>query len=177
MFPDFPTFFKALWPDREPFPWQTMLAERATTTGWPAAIDLPTASGKTACLDIAVWALAQQASSSSRKAPRRIWFVVDRRIVIDEAYDRAQKIAVALDSSVSPAIRAVADRLLGLRGLPNRRERPPAVGRLRSGVLRDDRWARLRSQAAIITSTVDQLGSRLLFRGYGHREQTWSGHE
>ena len=47
-------------------------------------------------------------------------------------------------------------------------ERPLAVGRLRGGVLRDDRWARIPSQAGIITSTVDQLGSRLLFRGYGH---------
>src|SRR5690606_23651333 len=123
---------------------------------------------KTACLDIAVWTLAKQAGEKQRITPRRIWFVVDRRIVVDEAHDRAEKIAAALESSTSPAVDAVADRLLGLRGLPNRRERPLAVGRLRGGVLRDDRWARIPSQAAIITSTVDQLGSRLLFRGYGH---------
>lgn len=166
-FPSFEDFFRALW-KKDPFPWQTMLADRAATEGLPDAIDLPTASGKTACLDIAAWALAKQASEANRSIPRRIWFVVDRRIVVDEAYDRAEKIAAALESSTSPAVRAVADRLLDLRGLPNRRERPLAVGRLRGGVLRDDRWARIPSQAAIITSTVDQLGSRLLFRGYGY---------
>lgn len=166
-FPSFREFFRALW-DKEPFPWQTMLADRAAENDWPDAIDLPTASGKTACLDIAVWTLAKQAGEKQRITPRRIWFVVDRRIVVDEAHDRAEKIAGALESSTSPAVRAVADRLLGLRGLPNRRERPLAVGRLRGGVLRDDRWARIPSQAAIITSTVDQLGSRLLFRGYGY---------
>lgn len=168
-FPSFADFFHELWAkEKSPFPWQTMLADRAAENGWPDAIDLPTASGKTACLDIAVWALAKQAGDEKSSTPRRIWFVVDRRIVVDEAYDRAQKIASALESSTSPAVRAVAERLLGLRGLPNRRERPLAVGRLRGGVLRDDRWARIPSQAAIITSTVDQLGSRLLFRGYGH---------
>lgn len=169
-FPSFGEFFHELWAKEEksPFPWQEMLADRADRKGWPDAIDLPTASGKTTCLDIAVWALAKQAGADKRTTPRRVWFVVDRRIVVDEAYDRAQKIAKALESSTSPAVRAVADALLGLRGLPNRRERPLAVGRLRGGVLRDDRWARIPSQAAIITSTVDQLGSRLLFRGYGH---------
>ncbi len=168
-FPSFADFFHELWAkEKSPFPWQMMLADRAIKNGWPDAIDLPTASGKTACLDIAVWALAKQAGDEKRSTPRRIWFVVDRRIVVDEAFDRAQKIATALEYSGSPAVRAVADRLLGLRGLPNRRERPLAVGRLRGGVLRDDRWARIPSQAAIITSTVDQLGSRLLFRGYGH---------
>lgn len=168
MFPDFPSFFAALWPGKAPFPWQTMLADRATGKGWPDAIDLPTASGKTACLDIAVWALAKQACEAQRGTPRRLWFVVDRRIVVDEAYDRAERIAARLaDANAPEPVRAVAQRLLDLRGLPNRRDRPLAVGRLRGGVLRDDRWAHIPSQAAIITSTVDQLGSRLLFRGYG----------
>jgi CRISPR-associated endonuclease/helicase Cas3 len=172
-FPSFAEFFQELWAKekKSPFPWQTMLADRAIENGWPDAIDLPTASGKTACLDIAVWALAKQAGDVERSTPRRIWFVVDRRIVVDEAYDRAQIIATALESSDSPAVRAVADRLLGLRGLDSKK-RPLAVGRLRGGVLRDDRWARIPSQVAIITSTVDQLGSRLLFRGYGHSALT-----
>jgi CRISPR-associated endonuclease/helicase Cas3 len=166
-FPSFADFFCALW-GKDPFPWQTILADCAATKGLPDVIDLPTASGKTACLDIAVWALAKQAGEANRSIPRRIWFVVDRRIVVDEAYDRAEQIATKLaDENASEALRAVAEHLLTLRGLDSKR-RPLAVGRLRGGVLRDDRWARIPSQAAIITSTVDQLGSRLLFRGYGY---------
>jgi CRISPR-associated endonuclease/helicase Cas3 len=166
--PSFGNFFQALW-GYGPFPWQEMLAERASTGHWPDAIDLPTASGKTACLDIAAYALAAQAGRAmpERTTARRVWFVVDRRIVVDEAFDRAERLAEKLDDENAPgAIRAIAERLLDLRGLPSR-ERPLAVGRLRGGVLRDDRWARIPSQASIITSTVDQLGSRLLFRGYG----------
>src|SRR5690606_40230216 len=81
------------------FPWQRMLAERVTTGEWPACIDLPTASGKTACIDIAVFALACQADRpiGERTAPRRIFFVVDRRIVVDEAFSRARRIARGLD--------------------------------------------------------------------------------
>jgi CRISPR-associated endonuclease/helicase Cas3 len=168
-FPTFREFFEALW-GKEPFPWQEILAQRVVTRPWPDAIDLPTASGKTACLDIAVYALAAQADRplGERTAARRIWLVVDRRIVVDEAFERARRLAEKLANPDAPApIRAVAERLLAVRGLASR-ERPLAVGRLRGGVLRDDRWARIPSQPAILTSTVDQLGSRLLFRGYGH---------
>ncbi len=161
----FPQFFFALWA-REPFPWQTMLAERVAEEEWPRVLDLPTASGKTACLDIAVYALAVQAGRplAERSAPRRIWFVVDRRIVVDEAFERASQIATKLAEATSGPLRHAADRLRTLSGT----DRPLAVARLRGGIFRDDGWARIPSQPAIITSTVDQLGSRLLFRGYGH---------
>ena len=43
--------------------------------------------------------------------------------------------------------------------------------RLRGDVLKDDGWARIPSQPALITSTVDQLGSNLLFRSYAHGQK------
>ena len=161
----FSTFFQALW-GYDPFPWQAALAERVAGASWPSVLDLPTASGKTACIDIALFALAAQADrpTAQRTAPRRVWFVVDRRIVVDEAFARAEQIAAKLASATGGPLREVADRLCELAGT----DRPVAVARLRGGVFRDDGWARLPSQPAIITSTVDQLGSRLLFRGYGH---------
>lgn len=162
--PNFSTFFQALW-GYGPFPWQAMLAERIANGTWPQVLDLPTAAGKTACMDAAVYALACQADKSitERTAPRRIWFVVDRRIVVDEAYDRATVIAAELREATEGPLKYVADRLLRVSGTT----RPLAVARLRGGSLHDEGWARLPSQPAIITSTVDQIGSRILFRGYG----------
>ena len=164
-FPNFKSFFEALWAPHDPFPWQRMLAEQIAEGCWPKALDLPTAAGKTACIDAAVYALAAQAGKpvADRTAPRRIWFVVDRRIVVDEAFDRASIIAERLRNAKDGPLKAVTDQLRRISGT----ERPLAVARLRGGVLRDDGWARLPSQPAVITSTVDQLGSRLLFRGYG----------
>src|SRR5262249_19285669 len=143
--PDFDSFFHALWGYR-PFPWQSMLATRVGHGSWPSALDLPTASGKTACIDVAIHALAAQAHRpiADRTAPRRVWFVVDRRIVVDEAFQRAQVIAERLRSASTGPLKEVADRLRMLSGT----ERPLAVGRLRGGVLRDDGWARLPSQPA-----------------------------
>ena len=77
----FAAFYKAVYgksddPTFGPFPWQERLARRVCAGDWPHAIALPTAAGKTACIDIAVFALACRA----KDAPRRIFFVVDRRI-------------------------------------------------------------------------------------------------
>lgn len=144
-----------------PFPWQEMLADRER---WPGAIDLPTASGKTASLDAAIYRLA-----TGKSMPRRIWFIVDRRIVVDEAHERAKKIAVALATNL--ALAPIAEALRRLGGS----DCPLAVARLRGGTWRDDSgWARDPRQPAIICSTVDQLGSSLLFRPYGHGLNTAS---
>ena len=104
-----------------------MLAERAAAGRWPDAIDLPTASGKTACLDIAVYALAAQAGDPKRRSARRIWFVVDRRIVVDEAFERAEKIAKALENPQSDRRSRCRRAAVDLRGLKHANARSPSV--------------------------------------------------
>jgi CRISPR-associated endonuclease/helicase Cas3 len=95
----------------KPFRWQTMLANNVAQAGWPSGISLPTASGKTACLDIAIYCLALSADTE-HLSPRRVFFVVDRRIVVDEAFRRATKIAQALKEPRSEVVAEVASRLL-----------------------------------------------------------------
>jgi CRISPR-associated endonuclease/helicase Cas3 len=49
-------------------------------------LDLPTGSGKTAAIDIAIFHLALEAGrGEERHPPVRIAFVVDRRLVVDDA--------------------------------------------------------------------------------------------
>ena len=157
----------------DPFPWQTRLLNEVLSRQWPRSIALPTASGKTAVMDIAVFALACQAHlrPGERTAPRRIALVVDRRIVVDDAYRRACKIRDALAVPKTEILREVASALSGLGG-----EIPLDAALLRGGIYREDRWARTPAQPVILCSTVDQVGSRLLFRGYGLSSGTWPIH-
>jgi len=75
---DFAAFFRAVH-GFEPFPWQTKLAESVCEGTWPDSLSLPTASGKTAVIDVAVFGLAARDGD----APRRIFMTVDRRLVVD----------------------------------------------------------------------------------------------
>ena len=179
---DFGRFFTALW-GHPPFAWQQALADRVLEGGdapWPEAIALPTASGKTACLDIALFALAAQAPRLDRKqtitAPRRIFFVVDRRVIVDEAHERARRLAGKLQMAEEGILRTVADSLqkIARGGMTGPAEEPPLSAHiLRGGMYRSEAWARNPLQPAVVASTVDQVGSRLLFRAYGRGNGTW----
>lgn len=170
---DFIAFFEAAR-GYAPFSWQVSLARRVMEKGtWPEVIALPTAAGKTACMDVAIFALASQterlAPGSPLTMPRRIFFVVDRRIIVDEAYDRACALAKRLEDAKDGILKAVADRLRDL-AMDNK---PLACFQLRGGICRDNAWARSPIQPTIVTSTVDQMGSRLLFRAYGRSSKAW----
>lgn len=169
----FEEYFSALH-GHGPYPWQRRLAERAVAGDWPAAIDLPTGSGKTACLDVTVFALACQATrpASERSAARRIFFCVNRRVIVDEAYTRARRIAATIwkaEREGDGILAEVAAALRQIGGTAGRVDDIPPLDalELRGGIYRDNRWARSLTQPTIVCTTLDQLGSRLLFRGYG----------
>ncbi|MXW76456.1 MAG: type I-U CRISPR-associated helicase/endonuclease Cas3 [Acidimicrobiaceae bacterium] len=182
--PGFSDWYRSIH-ERDPFPWQTRLAEQVAETGeWPELIGIQTGLGKTACLDIAVWALANQADRDPRfrTVPTRIWWVVNRRILVDDTYRHALRLEALLadpethrdvecDGTILPVgglhgeaaatVQAVAARLRHLSGMG-----PPLQAcRLRGG----DSHNRPRhpAQPAIICSTIPMYGSRVLFRGYG----------
>lgn len=156
---DFPTFFRDVH-DCDPFPWQQRLASKVLSTGkWPATIDLPTGTGKTAVLDVAVFALA----ACPARFPRRIVFVIDRRIVVDQVCLRAKRIAKRLQEARTALLSRVRDSLLALSD----GGQALGVAALRGGIPIDNEWARQPDQPWVVVSTVDQFGSRLLFRGYG----------
>ena len=154
----FEEFFGAVY-GYDAFPWQKRLAKRVCNGDWPRAIALPTAAGKTACIDIALFALACR----SKDAPRRVFLVVDRRIVVDQAKLHADHLAELLRNAPSGILKDVADSLREIA----QATRPLAVYALRGGMYRETAWTRSPLQPTVIASTVDQVGSRLLFRGYG----------
>lgn len=154
---DFPAFFSETH-GTTPFPWQVqaagLLAQRSTFR-----VTVPTGLGKSALVDAAVWAAA-------KSSWRRIAFVVDRRIVVDAVHDRAQRIASALSA---PGRSEQMARLADDVG-------PMQVVRLRGGVFGDDDWILYPERITVALTTVDQLGSRLLFRGYGVSPRRWPMH-
>ena len=164
---DFGTFHAAVHGGHRPFAWQQRLLEEIVEKrAWPRVLDLPTGSGKTTCIDVAMFALALDAviDEDQRWCPRRIAMVVDRRIVVDQVAERGRKLLNALMSSTETVVGEVAERL---RSLSRKGEEPLGVFTLRGGMPKDDGWARSPDQPLVIASTVDQIGSRMLMQGYG----------
>ncbi|WP_434595804.1 type I-G CRISPR-associated helicase/endonuclease Cas3g [Streptomyces sp. A5-4] len=160
---DFPDFVYAVHGHR-PFPWQKDYLDQVAETGDWLDLDVPTGLGKTSLIDIWLFLLAWQcATGQERSVPLRLFFVVDRRLVVDQAHEHARTVQDALASAPRESVTGrVAQALRTLSGESTALE---AV-RMRGGVDWASRWLRSPVQPAVITSTVDQYGSRLLFRGY-----------
>ncbi len=175
-FPTFDEFYRAANNGRAPLPWQLRLAGVVATTGWPNAIEIPTGLGKTTCLDIAVWALASQANrpAAARTLPTRVWYVVNRRLLVDAAFARGLELEDLLtepeshpDLSEQDAehIRRVGDALREIRGIGGAGDRPFVATRLRGAADLGVRAAHP-AQPALVFATVPMFASSWLFRGY-----------
>lgn len=139
------------------FPWQRALYERFVANDFPGTCDLPTGLGKTSV--IALWLLAL---AENPKLPRRLVYVVNRRTVVDQATNEAERLRAEL---MTPEARHLREALDALAAVPAKH--PLSISTLRGEFADNGEWRRDPSRPAIIIGTVDMVGSRLLFSGYG----------
>lgn len=122
-----------------PFCWQRRLFNDYFAKGAiPSALDIPTGLGKTSVM--VLWYLARKDGAA---LPRRLAYVVDRRAVVDQATTVADQIQEKLQDSELH------------------------VSTLRGQHVDNREWLADPAKSAIIVGTVDMIGSRLLFSGYG----------
>jgi CRISPR-associated endonuclease/helicase Cas3 len=135
---------------KTPFPWQIELLRRFLRGESVSALDIPTGLGKTAAM--AVWLVARARGAA---LPRRLVYVVDRRAVVDQATEVAEQLQAWVKAQ-----RPIAE-VLGLG------DRPLPISTLRGQYVDNRDWLEDPSAPAIVVGTVDMVGSRLLFSGYG----------
>jgi len=140
----------------QPMRWQKRLFSKLVNGEIPATLDLPTGLGKTSVM--AIWLLARAlANAETLKAiPRRLIYVVDRRAVVDQATEEAEKLRRALNGDAA--------HLKGALELSNG---PLPISTLRGAHVDNRQWLDNPAALAIIVGTIDMIGSRLLFEGYG----------
>ena len=142
----------------EPWPWQQRLAAQVIETGaFPPVIEAPTGSGKTAIIDIALFALAARPDA----VPRRVAFVTDQRTVADCAFTHVARLRAALsDPDANTTTQAVAQVLHSLSG------GEPLNGSQSDGHLGCS-WPDRPDVPWVTVSTVEALGAALLMRAGG----------
>lgn len=130
----------------EPLRWQRRLFKRFCENDVPKTCDLPTGLGKTSVIYVWLLALRQQIAENKPRLPTRLVYVVDRRTVVDQATELAERAKRNL-SSLGPPCEL-------------------SVSTLRGQFADNREWTIDPSRPAIIIGTVDMIGSRLLFSGY-----------
>jgi CRISPR-associated endonuclease/helicase Cas3 len=167
---DFEQFFTAAT-GHAPFRWQRRLYERLARGEVPGRCGIPTGLGKTSVIHVWGLALADQlaAASTAPRLPRRLVYIVDRRAVVDQATDEVEallaKFRAWAATPENPALHALAQHLQASCCATN--QEPFAVSTLRGQLADNRRWLDDPARPAVIVGTVDMLGSRLLFSGYG----------
>lgn len=149
----------------EPLKWQKRLFHRFVNDQIPDACNLPTGLGKTSVIAIWLIALAYQAESCQLSLPRRLFYEVNRRTVVDQATKICAQIRQKLELSDSPVVERLRKALASLAAVPGL----PVVGisTLRGELADNEEWKLDPCRPAIVIGTIDMIGSKLLFSGYG----------
>jgi len=150
LFSSFKTGFEFRSGIPNPFPWQEELFRWFMTGSVERALDIPTGLGKTTVM--AIWLFAR---AEGAKVPRRLVYIVDRRAVVDQATD------------VANALREAVGRHQALGAALSLNGRPLSISTLRGQHVDNKQWLEDPASPAIIVGTIDMIGSRLMFEGYG----------
>ena len=126
----------------EPLPWQSRLYDRLLAGDIPRVCAIPTGLGKTMVIPIWLVALKHQQMEGHVTLPRRLVYVINRRTVVDQATKVVEQIRKKWTD-------------------------PLAVSTLRDELADNGEWRKDPSRPAIIVGTIDMVGSKLLFNGYG----------
>ncbi len=139
----------------DPYPWQRRLYGAFVDEDIPEAVDIPTGLGKTLCVLLFLLARIQNSA-----LPTRVIYIVDRRAIVDQT---------------AGAVRAWVDRIAelpqlaklfaGTAAFPS--AIPVQLGILRGGLADDGEWRVDPARPAVVVGTVDMVGSRIMFSGYG----------
>jgi CRISPR-associated endonuclease/helicase Cas3 len=148
-----------------PLRWQKRLFHRFVKNQIPDACSLPTGLGKTSVIAIWLIALAYQAESGSPALPRRLFYVVNRRTVVDQATEICVRIRQQLEQNDSSVVARIKEALGALAAVPGL----PVVGisTLRGELADNEEWKLDPCRPAIVVGTIDMIGSKLIFSGYG----------
>lgn len=119
----------------------------------PDTMDIPTGLGKTSIMHIWFLALMYAKVHKQNRVPTRLVYIVDRRVIVDQASKEADKLLKKIEADPNYKSKIGGLNISKLRG---------------GGGLEDNRkWLEEPHMPAIIIGTVDMIGSRLLFSGYG----------
>ena len=151
-----------------PMRWMVRLFLQLADGQPPGLVDLPTGAGKTDVVVIWVLALSWYGLNSPARSPvpRRLVWVINRRVLVQQVFRLAVRLSGKLSFSgeEADALSDVRTGLARLSGDPNDILR---VVQLRGQLIDDSEWSVAPSVPQLVIGTVDQIGSRLLFQGYG----------
>lgn len=162
-------FFESLFSlleGRRPFQWQKEVFHLFLKGEIPLTIDIPTGCGKTALMEIWISALAWQALQGRVSLPRRLVWIVNRRTVVDQATETAERIRKNLES-LKETDKKTYEALKNLSLMGEVEGKLIAVSTLRGELADNEEWKKDPTRPSIIVGTLDMIGSKLLFRGYG----------
>ena len=131
-----------------PYPWQARLFSSLVAGHIPQNLGAPTGAGKTNVIPCWLLALVQNPD-----LPHRLVYVVDRRSVVDQSTKVVEEMYAKISNESLAASLNLSEGL--------------GINTLRGEYADNQEWSRLPHRPSMVCGTVDMVGSRLLFSGYG----------